>query len=153
MNHHNVNITVPPDWSAERDIAFFEEELGEPENDYFGDWLGETTTLAEIEDEVMRRRLRSRKPSTSRTRNNPATRQAFERRFKSRFVLVRSDPGDPFPDFSGYVFYFRPRHAVTVISSDGAIRADVPLDKVVPEPALNGTDWTHIAQLPHLPVL
>jgi len=63
------------------------------------------------------------------TVNNRDTREKFEARCKTRFVVVLAGPGEEVDDFAGMVASFHPMGMLTVVDTDGRSHS-VPLHKV-----------------------
>jgi hypothetical protein len=67
------------------------------------------------------------------TLNNTQTRRKFEENVGSdRWVIVSSEAGDQFRDFSGYVMGFLPFDQICVVDEHGRI-VHVPLKQVTPD--------------------
>jgi hypothetical protein len=63
------------------------------------------------------------------TVNNRSTREKFEARCKTRFVIVLAGPEEEVDDFAGMVAGFHPMDMLTVVDTDGRSHS-VPLHKV-----------------------
>src|SRR6266481_5145802 len=63
------------------------------------------------------------------TGDNTETRRKFEKAVGTRWVIVTSEEGDRFHDFSGYVMGFFPSEQICVVDEQGRT-VSVPLDRV-----------------------
>ena len=66
------------------------------------------------------------------TGNNTDTRRKFEKAVGNRWVIVSSEEGDRFHDFSGYVMGFFPSERISVLDENGKM-VSVPLNRVAPD--------------------
>lgn len=66
------------------------------------------------------------------TGNNTVTRRKFEEQVGSPHVIVTSEEGDKFHDFSGVVLGFLPEGKLSILDSSGTMQA-VPLTRATPD--------------------